>query len=125
MIFKDKVYNNLKWIALILLPAFGSLYFGLAEIWSLPYGAEVVGTTSLITVFIGALIGISTKNYNAQEKQYDGQMVVDTSDPNTDLYSIELHDDLDKLTSKTQLMLKVNSNPQIVAVKTKGIVKPN
>lgn len=60
----DKVYNILKWIALIALPALGALYFGLAQIWGLPYGEEIVGTITVIDTFLGALIGITSAQYN-------------------------------------------------------------
>ena len=64
MKLNDKVYDVLKWIALIFIPAVGALYFGLAQIWGFPYGEEIVGTLTLIDTFLGALIGISTVNYN-------------------------------------------------------------
>lgn len=54
----------MKWIALIFIPAIGALYFGLAQIWGFPYGEEIVGTLTLIDTFLGALLGISTAQYN-------------------------------------------------------------
>lgn len=60
----DKVYNVLKWICLIALPAISVLYFTLAKIWNLPYEAEIPATINAIAVFIGALIGISQIKYN-------------------------------------------------------------
>lgn len=66
MILDNKTYDILKWIALIALPALGALYFGLAKIWGLPYGEEIVGTITVIDTFLGALLGISTNNYNKQ-----------------------------------------------------------
>lgn len=64
----NKVYDVLKWIATYLLPAMGTLYFALARIWNLPYGEEIVGTIVAIDAFIGALIGISTIQYNKNIK---------------------------------------------------------
>ena len=64
MIFENKVYDILKYIALIVLPAIGTLYFALSSIWNLPYGTEVVGTITAVDAFLGALVGISTSNYN-------------------------------------------------------------
>lgn len=61
----NKMYDVLKWIALILLPALGTLYFALASIWSLPYGEEIVGTITAVDAFLGALLGISNKRYNS------------------------------------------------------------
>ena len=55
----DKLYDILKWICLIALPACAVLYFTLAKIWGLPYGAEITATINAIALFIGSLIGIS------------------------------------------------------------------
>ena len=64
----DETYDKLKWIALIFIPAVSALYFGLSQIWGFPYGEEIVGTLALLDTFLGALLGISTKNYNDQGK---------------------------------------------------------
>lgn len=64
MILPDKVYDVLKWIAQILLPALGTLYFALASIWGFPYAEQVVGTITAIDAFLGVLLGISTLQYN-------------------------------------------------------------
>lgn len=65
----NKAYDMLKYIALILLPALGTLYFALAKIWGFPYAAEIVGTISAIDAFLGALLKISTDNYNKENSQ--------------------------------------------------------
>ena len=67
MKMSNKVYDVLKWIALILLPALGTLYFALAKIWEFPYAAEIVGTISAVDAFLGALLGISTAQYNKEK----------------------------------------------------------
>lgn len=59
----NKVYDVLKWIALIALPALGTLYFALAGIWGFPYGEQVVGTITAVDTFLGALLGISNAMY--------------------------------------------------------------
>ena len=63
LILSDKTYSLLKWIALILLPALGTLYFALASIWGLPFGEQIVGTITAVDTFLGAILGISTNNY--------------------------------------------------------------
>lgn len=60
----NKVYDVLKWVAMYLLPALGTLYFALAGIWAFPYGEEVVGTITAVDTFLGVLLGISTAQYN-------------------------------------------------------------
>lgn len=64
MQFSDKAYNIIKWIAQLVLPAAGTLYFALSQIWGFPFGEEIVGTITAVDVFLGALIGISTVQYN-------------------------------------------------------------
>ena len=66
MKLSNKVYDVLKFLCTIVLPGLGTLYFALAGIWGLPYGEQVVGTLAAISVFIGALIGISNYNYKKQ-----------------------------------------------------------
>jgi hypothetical protein len=65
----NKVYDILKWIALIALPAVATLYFAIAQIWGLPYGEQVVGTITAIDTFLGALLGISNHNYVKKEEK--------------------------------------------------------
>ena len=60
----DKVYDALKWIAMYLLPALGTLYFALAGIWGLPYGEQIVGTITAVDTFLGVILGISASQYN-------------------------------------------------------------
>lgn len=60
----NRLYDCLKYIAQIALPAIGALYFALSQIWGLPYGEEVVGTITALDCFLGALLGISTAIYN-------------------------------------------------------------
>ena len=67
MKMSNKVYDVLKYIALILLPAVGALYFALAKIWGLPYATEIVGTISAVDAFLGALLQISTNQYNKEQ----------------------------------------------------------
>lgn len=64
----DKLYNVLKWITLIILPAAGTLYFTLSGIWGFPYGEEILGTIAAVETFLGAALGVSTIAYNKQIK---------------------------------------------------------
>ena len=60
----NKIYNVLKWIAMIVLPALATLYLGLSNVWGLPYGEEVSTTITLINTFLGTVLMISTNQYN-------------------------------------------------------------
>jgi len=65
----SKVYDVLKFIAQIVIPAIGALYFGLAQIWGLPYGEEIVGTLTVIDTFLGTILGISSVKYYKQPEE--------------------------------------------------------
>ena len=66
-ILSNKQYDILKWVALVLLPACGTLYFALAGIWGFPYGEQIVGTITAVDTFLGVLLGISNKQYKDGE----------------------------------------------------------
>ena len=104
MVFNDKIYDKLKWVAQYLLPALGTLYFALSSIWGLPYGEQVVGTISAIDAFLGVLLGISTKNYNG-----DGTLVVNANDPEKDTYSLELNGPIEAIADKKTITFTVKN----------------
>lgn len=66
MKLNDKVYDFLKWVAQLLLPATATLYFALSSIWGLPYGEEIVGTITAVDAFLGVILGISSLRYKGE-----------------------------------------------------------
>lgn len=100
--FSNDTYDKLKWIAQYFLPGLGTLYFALCSIWGLPYGEQVMGTIVAIDTFLGVLLGISSQNYNG-----DGTMIIDTSDPERDIYRMELSDPVEDLSKKSAVHFKV------------------
>lgn len=72
MVIKNsKIYDALKWIAQILIPALGTLYFALAGIWGFPYAEQVVGTLTAIDTFLGVILGISSSKYYKENEEND------------------------------------------------------
>ena len=65
----NKMYDILKYIAQIVLPAIATLYFALASIWEFPYAEQIVGTITAVDTFLGVLLKISTDNYNKAKNQ--------------------------------------------------------
>lgn len=63
MIVSNRVYDVLKWVSLVALDAIGLFYKTIATIWALPLGDEVLATCTALSVFVGALIGISSTAY--------------------------------------------------------------
>lgn len=104
MVFKNKTYDVMKWIAQYVLPAAGTLYAALAKIWGFPYGNEIVGTVSAVDIFLGVLLGISKSNYDGE-----GTLTVNSTDPNKDLYNLDLNIPVDELPSRKEITFKVVS----------------
>lgn len=63
MKLKNEVYDVLKWIVMIVIPALTTAYVGLAAIWGFPYATEVAKTSAVVCTLLGALLGISTAEY--------------------------------------------------------------
>ena len=103
MNLSNETYDKLKWVAQIVLPALGTLYFALSSIWGLPFGEQIVGTITAIDTFLGGLLKLSSDGYSG-----DGQLIVDTSDPLKDVYSIAIDDYPEMLANKDTVVLKVN-----------------
>ncbi len=76
MKMNNKVYDVLKWIAMYLLPALGTLYFALSGIWGLPFGEQVVGTITAVDTFLGVILGISSANYKKLSKSPEAEKEV-------------------------------------------------
>lgn len=68
MKMSNKLYDILKWVAQLLLPALGTLYFALASIWGFPYAEQVVGTLTAVDAFLGVLLGVSTAAYKKTQE---------------------------------------------------------
>ena len=67
----DKIYDILKWVTMIVLPALATAYVGLAAIWGWSYADEIAKTTAVICTLLGALLGISTAEYNKDKNDAD------------------------------------------------------
>ena len=114
----NKVYDVIKWIALVVLPAISTLYFALSSIWGWPYAEQVTGTIAAIETLIGAILGVSSFNYKG-----DGALLVDTSREDKDV--MQLHFDVDPraVGNRRTFVLKVTpgaSLPSMEETKTES-----
>lgn len=69
MKMSNQVYDVLKFIAQIVLPALATLWAALGKIWGWPLVTEITATICAADTFLGALLGISSMQYAKQEKQ--------------------------------------------------------
>lgn len=110
MIIKNsKLYDWLKWIAQVLLPAAAALYFGLAGQMDLPNADTVVGSITVVDTFLGALLGFSSVQYNNSDAKYDGSLEVQQDvqgAPRGAVMNFEVEPE--DLAGKKELLFKVN-----------------
>jgi hypothetical protein len=108
MIFSNKVYNALKQVAQVWLPATGTLYFALAQIWGLPAAEEISGTVLAVDTFLGVVLGLSTKAYNNSPEKFDGTFEL-VPDPENGVSSLRLKNvDQMALMTKNEVVFRVN-----------------
>ena len=69
----NKTYDILKFIALKVLPALATLIIALTIIWGIPYGEAIAATITAIDTFLGAILGISSKNYAKEQAKEGGE----------------------------------------------------
>lgn len=104
----NKIYDILKFIAQIVLPALGTFYFAIARIWGLPYGEQIVGTIAAIDAFLGAILRISSVKYYKTGKDIDGIMHIDARN---ETVNFDLGDtDFETLTHNDVLKVKIDTS---------------
>lgn len=64
----NKVYDAVKWLVVIVLPAIATLYSVLSSVWGWPYKDEIVTTITAVDTFLGAVMCISTISYNKEDE---------------------------------------------------------
>lgn len=99
----SKLYDVLKFLAMIALPAFATFYVTLAGIWSLPASDQIVGTTVAVDTLLGVLLGISSAKYK------DGTLQVHQYDEETGHIGLDLKDNPKALTGKKQIVLRIKA----------------
>lgn len=104
------LYDKLKFVAQIGLPAAGTLYFTLAGIWGLPAAEEVVGTVVAVDTFLGVTLQISSAKYQNNEARFDGDLVVEET-PAGKTFTLALNEDPEyELEGKDEILFKVKKH---------------
>ena len=109
LILSSRAYGFAKHLVQVVIPAFASLYFGLAAIWDLPASEEVVGTLAILATFLGLVLGISSNNYESSGAAYDGALVVTKHPDDSATFVLELNDDPTILDGKESIRFKVQN----------------
>ena len=104
MVFTGRVYDFLKNLALIYLPALGTLYFGLAPFWHFPNVEEVTGSILVIDTVLGGVLGLSSKSYN--KDKYVGTInITETEDKK--ILSFDLGENAGDFDQKSEVTFKI------------------
>ena len=108
-LISNRAYDIMKWVVQLLLPALGTLYFTLGNIWSLSNVEQVCGTILAIATFLGATLRISTKSYLNSDAPYDGNLIVTEDDEGSKTVVLEVSDNLDlyEIDKKDSVAFKV------------------
>src|SRR5436190_24168185 len=109
----NKVYDVLKFIAQILLPALGTLYFTIAGIWDLPAAEQVVGTIVAVDAFLGALLSLTKRDYD-KGTVMAGNMVVHHLESGGKNFSLELDQEPEELEDKREVRFEVHQRKHTV-----------
>jgi hypothetical protein len=105
MIKSSRLYDVLKFVALILLPATGTLYFTLAGIWDLPKAQEVVNTIIAVDTFLGVILQLSNAKYSSKKV---GVIKMNETDESA-LYSLELDGDPAEIADHDEVRFSVDT----------------
>ena len=63
----DKVYDVLKWICILVLPALAVFIKTVFPVWNIPYAEPISVTIMAVDVLLGAILGVSTAQYNSSK----------------------------------------------------------
>jgi hypothetical protein len=108
-LMSDALYEKLRFLAVILLPALGALYFGVAQIWGLPKAEEVVGTLVVVDTFLGALLGFARQKYENSDVGYDGHIYLSEGEtPDSKTAGLNVTTPASELEGKRTARLKVH-----------------
>lgn len=104
MKLSNALYDALKSLAQVWLPALGTLYFAIASVWGLEHPEQVIGTITAIDTFLGVGLGLSSRSYSAPA---DGHLVIDKRDPAKDIYQLNLGIPVSEVDKRDSISLKV------------------
>lgn len=105
----NKQYDTAKWLTTIVLPAVGTLYFAIAQIWGLPAGEQVLGTIIAVQAFLGVLLGISTQQYRNSDARFSGDINITEHPDGEKTASVAFNEHPTQLSGQKEAIFKVNS----------------
>lgn len=107
--FSNTTYDRLKFLAQVVLPAVGTLYFALSGFWGLPAAEQVVGTIIAVDTFLGVILGVSSTTYKdkTEGKMIGFMDIIDTEEGKT--FSLNFPGDPMEIVNHDKVTFKVRS----------------
>lgn len=103
----DKTYDVLSGLVKYVFPGLATFYLALATLWVLPFGEQVAGTIMAVTTLLGVILGISKKAYLKTPTTYDGDILVDIQEEDSDLLTLALSTPVDDIKHLNRVTFKV------------------
>lgn len=113
-LLSNSAYDRLKWVVLVLLPAFSALYFGLASVWGLPFADQIVGTCAIVATFLGALIKVGDRTYNNSPNRTQDAALVAAEDADGTMTVVDHGVDADGV-GRADAHFSMNKTPPVLA----------
>lgn len=111
----NKLYDILKWIAMIFLPALATFYAALSGLWGFPYVLEVVGTITATDTFLGTLLALSSAKYASNPDRFQGSVIVGKNAENDPVAFIRMGTQSD-WSEKDEVKFKVEKTAEVIPV---------
>ena len=112
-LLSNRLYDVLKWVTMIGLPAIGTALLAISEIWNVEYGPEVAETINVIILMFGTMVGVSTAQYNrkkAMEKPEGGVLEVGTDGTDVTLHKLEIDMSPEEIASRDEVVFRIRKN---------------
>ena len=110
-LLSNKTYDVLVKLVQLVLPAMATLYFTLANIFTLPGAEQVVAASAAFATFFGVLLRLSNRSYEASGAKYNGFVTVNTDPSGGKVFSLELNGDPTDIEFMDEVNFKVQHNP--------------
>lgn len=106
-LLKNTVYDTIKNLVIIVIPAVSTFYLTIAKLWDLPGAEAVVGTLAALALLLGSLLKLSKRSYDVSDEKYDGEIILKTTEQGRVVQRVEANGTFDEIAAKGQVLYKV------------------
>lgn len=103
----NQVYDTIKNVVIIVIPAVSTFYLTIAKLWDLPGAEAVVGTLGALALLLGSLLKLSKRSYDVSDEKYDGEIILKTTEQGRVVQRVEANGTFDEIAAKGEVLYKV------------------